>query len=469
MEEDSAPAALATMVTGYQQMAAASIDRLTHAELLTLLEQLETLTRQMGSQSHRILTRLQREASPIELGSTSWRQVLTDHLRLSKKDAQQRLDAAAALGPRVSLSGQALGPRLPKVAAAHAAGTIGAEHVTVIGEFFAKLPEHVSAADRDVCEHALLAHAATTGPDQLAKLATDLIAYFDQDGPPPHDDDADGDGDGEAEHTPPTRTLDVGKQHPDGTVQITGRLSAQTWAYLEPILAKYAAPGMCNPADQEPCVTGTPTQTQIDADTRTSGQRRHDALTAITRTALTSGELGQHNGLPVSVVVSTTLQDLQDAAGSGVTAGGSRIPMRELIAMASHAHLWLAVFDRHTNEILYCGRSKRIAPLAHRIVLFARDRGCTKPGCTVAAYGTQVHHTQGWVRNQGQTNVDEEVLACGPDNRLAEQGWTVKITPHGVEWIPPPGRDHGQPRINHYHHPERLLAQFRNQHDDPGG
>ena len=166
------------------------------------------------------------------------------------------------------------------------------------------------------------------------------------------------------------------------------------------------------------------------------------------------------------MVVSTTLQDLQDAAGSGVTAGGSRIPMRELIAMASHAHLWLAVFDRHTNEVLYCGRSKRIAPLAHRIVLFARDRGCTKPGCTVAAYGTQVHHTQGWVRNQGQTNVDEEVLACGPDNRLAEQGWTVKITPHGVEWIPPPGRDHGQPRINHYHHPERLLAQFRNQHDD---
>ena len=194
MEEDSAPAALATMVTGYQQMAAASIDRLTHAELLTLLEQLETLTRQMGSQSHRILTRLQREASPIELGSKSWRQVLTDHLRLSKRDAQQRLDAAAALGPRVSLSGQALGPRLPKVAAAHAAGTIGAEHVKVIGEFFAKLPEHVCAADRDVCENALLAHAATTGPDQLAKLATDLIAYFDQDGPAPHDDDATGTG-----------------------------------------------------------------------------------------------------------------------------------------------------------------------------------------------------------------------------------------------------------------------------------
>jgi len=472
MDADAVLALVARHVASIQELMDLDIAMLTDAQKMAVLTDLETAQRRLPVLTHRILAALQREASPMELGSKSWRQVLTDHLRLSKKDARQRLDAAAALGPRVSLSGQALGPRLPKVAAAQAAGTIGAEHVTVIGEFFAKLPEHVCAADRDVCENALLAHAATTGPDQLAKLATDLIAYFDQDGPPPHDDAEDdgADGGGEAEHTPPTRTLDVGKQHPDGTVQITGRLSAQTWAYLEPILAKYAAPGMCNPADQQPCVTGTPTQAQIDEDTRTSGQRRHDALTAITRTALTSGELGQHNGLPVSVVVSTTLQDLQDAAGSGVTAGGSRIPMRELIAMASHAHLWLAVFDRHTNEILYCGRSKRIAPLAHRIVLFARDRGCTKPGCTVAAYGTQVHHTQGWVRNQGQTNVDEEVLACAPDNRLAEQGWTVKITPHGVEWIPPPGRDHGQPRINHYHHPERLLAQFKNQHDDdPGG
>ncbi len=302
MDADAVLALVARHVASIQELMDLDIAMLTDAQKMAVLTDLETAQRRLPVLTHRILAALQREASPMELGSKSWRQVLTDHLRLSKKDARQRLDAAAALGPRVSLSGQALGPRLPKVAAAQAAGTIGAEHVTVIGEFFAKLPEHVCAADRDVCENALLAHAATTGPDQLAKLATDLIAYFDQDGPPPHD-DADDDGDaggGEAEHTPPTRTLDVGKQHPDGTVQITGRLSAQTWAYLEPILAKYAAPGMCNPADQQPCVTGTPTQTQIDEDTRTSGQRRHDALTAITRTALTSGELGQHNGLPVS-------------------------------------------------------------------------------------------------------------------------------------------------------------------------
>ncbi|MCW2732271.1 MAG: hypothetical protein JWR13_3087, partial [Mycobacterium sp.] len=61
----------------------------------------------------------------------------------------------------------------------------------------------------------------------------------------------------------------------------------------------------------------------------------------------------------------------------------------------------------------------------------------------------------------GQTNIDEEVLACGADNRLAETGWTTRIR-HGIaEWIPPPPLDVGQPRINYYHHPQRLLA-------DPG-
>jgi hypothetical protein len=68
-----------------------------------------------------------------------------------------------------------------------------------------------------------------------------------------------------------------------------------------------------------------------------------------------------------------------------------------------------------------------------------------------------VHHVRGW-KNNGQTNIDEEVLACGADNRLAEEGWTVVIRNGGAEWIPPPELDVGQTRTNFYHHPERLLA-----------
>jgi hypothetical protein len=456
MEEGSAAAGLAMMVAGYRQFRAAGIDHLTHPDLVCLLGQWETLTRQMSAESHRVLVRLQREASPVELGGKSWQQVLMDRLHISKTDARRRLDDAKELGPRVSLSGERQEPMLARVAAAQSAGRIGADHVKILRDFFVHLPAWVDVTTREQIEDSLVAIAAGYTPEELRKSADKLTAYLDQDGPEPDD-----------VERARKRFLRVSKQQADGMVEIKGRLDPQLWASLEPILATFAAPGMCNPDDEQPCTKGTPSQAQIDGDGRSLGQRQHDALTAITRTALMSGELGQHNGLPVSVVISTTLQDLQAAAGCAVTAGGSLLPMRDVIQMASHAYHWLAVFDEHTTKALYCGRSKRIAPAAHRVVLFARDRGCTKPGCTVPAYGTQVHHTEGWARNHGQTNIDEETLACGADNRLAEKGWTTVVGPNGVEWIPPPELDVGQPRINAYHHPERLLAPPPEPEDEP--
>ncbi len=49
-------------------------------------------------------------------------------------------------------------------------------------------------------------------------------------------------------------------------------------------------------------------------------------------------------------------------------------------------------------------------------------------------------------------------LACGTDNRDAEDGWTTAINARGeCEWTPPPDLDHGQSRINYHHRPEALL------------
>ncbi|MDX1893475.1 DUF222 domain-containing protein, partial [Mycolicibacterium sp. 050158] len=79
--------------------------------------------------------------------------------------------------------------------------------------------------------------------------------------------------------------LVVGRQRPDGMVPIRGELDPLAWASLEPIFAKLAAPGMCNPDDEHPCIKGTPSQAQIDGDHRSVGQRQHDALTAVARAA----------------------------------------------------------------------------------------------------------------------------------------------------------------------------------------
>ncbi|WP_033721506.1 DUF222 domain-containing protein, partial [Mycobacterium avium] len=86
---------------------------------------------------------------------------------------------------------------------------------------------------------------------------------------------------------------------------------------------------------------GTPSQHAIDGDARSAAQRNHDGLLAGLRALLASGNLGQHNGLPASIIVTTTLADLETAAGRRLTGGGTLLPMSDVIRLSRHAHHYL--------------------------------------------------------------------------------------------------------------------------------
>jgi hypothetical protein len=234
-------------------------------------------------------------------------------------------------------------------------------------------------------------------------------------------------------------------------------------AYLGPIFAKFAGKGMCNPDNDTPCTTGTPSQDHIDTDTRTTGQRQHDALMTLARGALTSGKLGDHNGLPVTVVIGVDAAELDTGTGTGHTADGTKIPTRDVLRLASHAYLCLTVFDDVTGKVLDFGRTKRCATVDQRLVLTYLQRGCTFPGCRVPALGCQVHHAVRDFAKNGQTNINELALACGVHNRLVtEGGWTTTIAADGtVHWHPPAALDTAGPRTNLHHHPEKMLATIK--------
>ena len=434
----------------FDKVASLSYDVLTHTEKTRMLARLDAHRRRQPAVEHPLINQLGAEASPEALGGTSLADVLATVLRISKAEALRRIAEAADLGPRTALSGEPLEPVLPNTAKAQAAGQIGAEHVKVIRTFFARLPDGV---DIETAQHAeaQLAHLGTElGPTQLGAAADRLAYLLDQDGPAPTDADR-----------ARRRYISVGKQQHDGMTPISGLLDPETCAAITAAFAAWAAPGKCNPDDERACVDGQPAQDAAQGDLRSQPQRNHDALKAMIRAMLASGQLGLHNGLPATIIVSTTLAELESAAGQAVTAGGSLLPMHDVIRLASHAHHYLVIFDNHKQVPLYLGRSKRIASAGQRIVLHARDRGCTFPGCTVPGYGCQAHHgKKGWAKG-GQTNIDEEVLACGPHNRLIEKGgWTTRIRKDGrTEWIPPPHLDNGQARTNDFHHPERYLAE----------
>ena len=449
MQGEAVRAALAALRAAHDELAACGIDTLTREELFAVADDLEVLDCQLPTQRHRILTQLQAQATPREVGAKSWREVLMIRWRLSSAEAHRRLADAALLGPRHALSGQPLAPVLAATAAAQGLGLITTEHVEVIGKGIAKLHRLLDPAARDQIEVDWVRHAVGTGPKELADTVARTLFLLDQDGPVPDD----------AERQR-RRGISKGPQQPDTMIHLTADLTPEAWAIWEALFAKFAAPGMCNPADPQPTTSGTPTQDQIDADARTVGQRRHDALAFIGRTALNKTELGQHNGLPTTIIVRTTLQDLQSRAGVGVSGGGTVLPLSDVLRLAAHAdtHHYLAVFDGATGSALNLFRARRTASVAQRLMLIARDGGCTKPGCTVSAYGTQAHHAARDWTHGGQTNVDDLALACGTDNRMVGPGsWTTRLTDrHEVEWIPPEHLDTGQTRVNRYHRPEEL-------------
>jgi hypothetical protein len=176
------------------------------------------------------------------------------------------------------------------------------------------------------------------------------------------------------------------------------------------------------------------------------------------RTALTLFLLDQDGPNPTNANAPAHADSAPDPR-AGVTGGGTVLPIADVIRLAAHANHHLAVFDRATGSALNPYRARRTATPAQRTMLIARDGGCTKPCCTVGAYGSQAHHARrDWI-DGGNTNVDDLGLACGVNNRMVgPNGWRTTVNDHHeVEWIPPPHLDTGQARINYYHRPEKLL------------
>ncbi|OSC41661.1 HNH endonuclease [Mycobacterium decipiens] len=117
-----------------------------------------------------------------------------------------------------------------------------------------------------------------------------------------------------------------------------------------------------------------------------------------------------------------------------------------MIRLARDANHYLAIFDDGKAIGLY--HAKRLASPGQRIVLYAKDRGCTRPGCDVPGYECEVHHLTPYAQCR-TTDVNHLSFACGQDHPLAEQGWTTRKNAHGDS----------QPRTNGYHHRRKLLAE----------
>jgi Domain of unknown function (DUF222) len=234
---------VAAMSAELDELLAAPLEMLSTADRLALAHQWETLTRRQAAMGHRLVASVV-EAPVAELGAPSPAAALSTLLRISKDEAGRRVHEARDLAPRRALTGQVLAPVLPATAAALQQGRIGASHVKQIREFVKGLPCFVDPETRVLAEAQLAEIACGVNPDELRAAAGRLAALLDEDGQLTDGDRA------------RRRYLSIGRQQPDGTSEVRGRLDPEGRAVLDAVLATLAAPGMCNPDDEAPCVGG---------------------------------------------------------------------------------------------------------------------------------------------------------------------------------------------------------------------
>ncbi|MFE3443157.1 DUF222 domain-containing protein [Nocardia sp. NPDC059180] len=440
--------------------------------VIDLMRDVERCTRMLTMVRHRLLVEASDRSLPARHGSKSLKRFLMETLNLAGADAGSRVHQAQTVATFHDMAGEPVDPLLPHTARALTAGDISADHARGIATVINRVPRGASADDRAAAEEVLTEFARTGSPDDIGKVGDKILAYLDPDGHLTTDNDR-----------ARMRGIIIGRQRPDGMSPIRGDIDPVLRALLDPLLAKYARPGMCNP-DDPACPTGPESldpallAEAAARDHRSPAQRNHDALKALLESGVIADQLGTHRGVPVATILTMSIDDVERAAGVATTATGGTIPIPDALTMTQRSQPWLAVFD-HTGLPLHLGRTKRLASRDQRLALIAALKGCSRPGCDAPASLCAVHHVLDYRKN-GSTDIENLTLACDACHALIHDGpggWKTRIegprSPYAgrTAWIAPPHIDPQQkPRINHRHHANELLAQalsrihVRNEH-----
>jgi hypothetical protein len=223
-----------------------------------------------------------------------------------------------------------------------------------------------------------------------------------------------------------------------GTLRLTGPVGAKLLALLSPL----AKPRVNT-------LVGEDGKLIEQLDTRTPGQRMHDAVEEVSDRMLRAGGVPDSGGTPTTVIVTMSMDDLVAKTGYGTTSDGQLISTREVLAMASEAEIIPAVLNS-SGAVLDLGRSRRIATRTQTLALIARDVGCSFPGCAHPSEWCERHHIREWA-DGGLTDLNNLTLLCRYHHRnFASRGWACRINAHGIpEWTPPKHVDRTQtPLVN---------------------
>ena len=116
-------------------------------------------------------------------------------------------------------------------------------------------------------------------------------------------------------------------------------------------------------------------------DTRTAGQRNHDALHDAMLMLLRTNLLPDCNGVAATILITMTDQQYQNGQGVVRTGQGAYISTEQALTLHGDARLVPIIFGS-TKQVSAYGTSHRIFTEGQRLAMIARDLGCSFPACT---------------------------------------------------------------------------------------
>ena len=186
--------------------------------------------------------------------------LLVQLLRIDPRAASARVRAARDLGPRRAVSGEALEPIFPTVAAATATGAISPAHARIVTATIDALPAAVAADHDRAVESFLTEQAHQFDPRALRLIARRLIDTLDPDGTLSTDADR-----------ARRRELTIALR-PDGSSRVSGELDAICTEAVLTVLDTLARP---TPTDESRRTR--PPQPRTTPPRRTARRHAHPA------------------------------------------------------------------------------------------------------------------------------------------------------------------------------------------------
>ncbi|RYY45269.1 MAG: HNH endonuclease [Actinomycetales bacterium] len=308
-----------------------------------------------------------------------------------------------------------------------ASGVISTKQADLISRALVKLPEDVTAEQRERCEETLLKDAQKLTLKDLRRRAARITDAYKA-----KTEEVDADEDEilrRREDEARKKTSFSMWDNNDGTV--TGRF---TLPEAQGAMLKTALDALAAPHQKVGTVNAATGQMDEIGFGQTYPQRLGHAFATLVE-HLPADQLPSNGGVSAVVTVNLDLDTLMGGIKAAELSDGTRISAGEARRLACSAQIVPMVLNGKPLP-LDLGSANRFFNRASRRAMEKRDGGCTTPGCDRDARWTEAHHLNPYAISK-TTDIRDGALLCSfHHHRAHDQGWIGRINPDNghVEW-----------------------------------